>query len=132
MKDSYYFPHDTDAHRDPKCSALLSEFGSSGYGTYWMIIEVLHQQGGKLRKFPKLFDGLSHQLQLPKESLEKQIEAMIKDYHLFQEDDEYIWSDRVIRNLQEREAKRVLRLESSRVGGIKSGESRKMKQTEVN
>lgn len=124
-KDAYYFSHDSNASSDPKCSALIHDFGMAGYGLYWAIIEILHQQkGGKLEKFPKLFDGLAHQLMVQKEQLMKQIEAMLHEYFLLHEDEKYIWSDRVLRNLDEKEEKRQIKVEAGRIGGIKSGLSR--------
>ncbi|NQS90202.1 DUF4373 domain-containing protein [Patescibacteria group bacterium] len=131
MKDTYYFSHDSNAHRDPKCSALINDFGMQGYGLYWAIIEILHEQGGKLQKFPKLFEGLAFELQITKEALIKQIEAMLHDYNLLQEDDKYIWADRVLKNIEERKAKYQLKAEAGRIGGIMSGISRKTKQNEA-
>ena len=127
-KETYYFPHDSNAGRDPKCAALINDFGMEGYGIYWSIIEILHEQkNGKLEKFPKLIDGLSFELNVKKEALLQAIEAMTKQYLLLQEDENYIWSNRVNKNLQERGVKRQSKIEAGRLGGIKSGISRKTK-----
>ena len=132
MKETFYFPHDNNAHADPKCSALISEFGLAGYGLFWAIIEILHEQNGYLKKFPKLYDGLSFQLRIPKEDLTKLIEAMLHEYNLLQEDASSIWSDRVIRNLEERKQKYAAKAEAGRLGGLHSGISRnKTKQNEA-
>jgi len=132
-KDVYYFPHDANAHDDPKCSALIADYGMEGYGLYWMIIETLHEQcEGKLEKFPKLYDGLAFKLKVDKELLTKLIEALLHDYNLLKEDERFIWSDRVLRNLEERRDKRLLKAEAGRLGGIKSGEVRReSKQNEA-
>ena len=61
---------------------------------------------------------------MDKEDLTKQIEAMLNDFELLLQDENYIWSERVIKNLNEREAKRMLRVEAGKKGGIKSGISR--------
>lgn len=125
MKDSFYFPHDVNALHDPKISALVKDFGMEGYGIYWAIIEILHdQKDGKLEKFPKLFEGLAFQFKIKNEALLEAIEAMLKQYFLLQEDENYIWSDRVHRNLQERKMKYQCKVEAGRLGGIKSGISR--------
>lgn len=132
MKESYYFPHDYHARNDPKCAALLNDFGASGYGLYWCIIEILHEQkDGKLEKFPKLFSGLAYDFNVSIEAVTKQIEAMLNDYNLLQEDENYIWSERVLQNLNERKLKYHAKSEAGRMGGLKSGESRKMKQNEA-
>lgn len=124
-KDAYYFPHDSNATSDPKCAALIHDFGMTGYGFYWLLVEILHQQrGGKLEKFPKLFDGLAQQFMCEKEVVVKLIEALLHEYFLLQADEKYIWSDRVLRNLEEKEEKRQIKVEAGRIGGIKSGLSR--------
>lgn len=124
MKDTYYFPHDYNAHKDPKCSALINDFGLTGYGVYWAIIEILHEQGGRITKFPKLYDGIAFQLNIPKEEFTKQIEAMLHDYSLLQQDENFIWSDRVLRNLEEREIKKMAKQQAGRLGGLHSGQIR--------
>jgi len=127
-KETYYFPHDSNAGRDPKCAALIKDFGMEGYGIYWSIIEILHEQkNGKLEKFPKLIDGLAFELNIQNEALLQVIEALVKQYNLLQEDENWIWSNRVIENLQERNIKRQHKIEAGRLGGIKSGISRKTK-----
>lgn len=132
MKETYYFPHDYHARNDPKCAALLNDFGAAGYGLYWCIVEILHEQkDGKLKKFPKLFSGLAYDFNISIEATTKQIEAMLKDYNLLQEDEKYIWSDRVLQNLDERKSKYHVKSEAGRLGGLKSGESRKSKQNEA-
>lgn len=130
--DAFYFQHDFDARKDPKCSALFQEFGCEGYGVYWCIIETCYEQGGKIKKFPKLLDGLAFQFNISVETITKQIEAMLHDFELLREDDKYIWSDRVLRNLEEREKKRQKKAEAGRIGGIQSGiERSKSKQIEA-
>ena len=129
--DSYYFPHDSNASHDPKCAALIKEQGMFGYGIYWVLVEILHEQGGKIEKFPKLLDGLAYELKIEKEVIAKQIEALINDYKLLKENEKYIWSDRVIKNLKKRHAKYTIKSQAGRVGGLRSGESRKKKLLEA-
>jgi len=135
MKEAYYFPHDSNAIHDPKCAALINDHGMTGYGFYWMLIEVMHEQGGKIEKFPKLYDGLSHDFHCEKELAVKLIEALLNDYNLLQQDDKHIWSDRVLRNIGERKMKYDAKVEAGRLGGIKSGLTRslqsKSKQNEA-
>ncbi len=135
MKETYYFPHDYNAHNDPKCSALINDFGLTGYGLYWSLIEILHEQQGYIKKFPKLFDGLSYQLRISKDDLSKLVEALLHDYNLLEEDENNIWSERVLRNLEDRKIKYEAKAEAGRIGGLKSGfvrkERSKMKQNEA-
>ena len=41
-KETYYFPHDYEPTSDPKIQAMLGQYGATGYGLYWRIIEMLH------------------------------------------------------------------------------------------
>ena len=52
---------------------------------------------------------------------------MLHDYELLTQDDNFIWSNRVLRNIQEREAKFEAKSEAGRLGGIKSGISRRIR-----
>jgi hypothetical protein len=123
-KEVYYFPHDYHARKDPKCQALISMYGIEAYGVYWSLMEIMHEQGGKIRKFPALYAGLSFELRIDKVLLTKQIEAMLNDFELLLQDDNFMWSERVLQNIKFREAKKLLRSEAGRIGGIKSGISR--------
>jgi hypothetical protein len=132
MKDTFYFPHDNDASKDPKISAMINDFGIASYGLYWLIIELLHKEGGKIQKFPKLYSGLAFQFGIGEEELKKHIEAMLHDYNLLEQDDAHIWSNRVLKNLDERKLKYQIKAEAGRIGGLKSGISRNItKQNEA-
>jgi hypothetical protein len=133
MKDAYYFPHDSNASRDPKLAALRSKFGFEGVGIWWTLVELMHEQkDGKFEKFPGLTAGLAFQLSIDEAMLKQIIFASINEFYLLQEDDKYIWSKRVQGNLVERLNKRMKRVEAGRLGGLSSGEKRsKMKQNEA-
>lgn len=124
MKDSYYFPHDTNARDDPKICALIAEYGLEGYGLYWCLIEMMHAQGGKIEKFPKLYEGLAFQFRSTTQAVLEAVEAMLNLLQLFEEDEKYIWSKRVLKNIEERNLKRIAKSEAGRRGGLKSAEKR--------
>jgi hypothetical protein len=126
-KDTFYFTHDFFARKDPKCIALLKDFGMVGYGVYWSLIEIMYEQGGKIKKFPSLFSALAHELNIKESVLTKQIEAMLHSFELLVQDENYIWSDAVLRRLEIREQKKLPRVLAGKAGGIKSGESRRKK-----
>jgi len=137
MKDSFYFPHDYHARHDPKLSALIKKHGMEGYGTWWNLVEILHEQGGKIEKFPLLIEGLASELKQNEAVLRLLLSCFINDLHLLKEDETHIWSERVLGNLIEREEKRLQRVESGRLGGKISGEKRSktkrpFKQNEAN
>ena len=133
MKNSYYFSHDSNARNDPKCSALISEYGMEGYGTYWVMIELLSEQDGyRLEKFPKLYEAIAKQCSSTAEATRSTIEALLNCFKLLREDENYIWSESLLRRMKEKEKKRQIKVEAGRQGGIKSGLSRNQaKQNEA-
>lgn len=124
-KDTFYFSHDYHARKDPRCMALIKEFGATGYGIYWCLIEIMYEQGGRIKKFPALYSGLAYEFGIKEEDLMKQIEAMLQRYELLLQDDNFLWSASVLLRLKMRENARSTKSESGRLGGIKSGESRR-------
>jgi len=132
MKQTYYFPHDYHARHDPKLAALISKFGYVGYGWWWSFIELLHEQGGKIEKFPQMYAGLAHELKQNEAELKQLISASINDFCLLKEDATHLWSDRVIGNMEELLRKRTQKAVAGRLGGIISGQKRsKTKQNEA-
>lgn len=128
VKEAYYFSHDSNARNDPKISALINDFGMEGYGIFWAIVEILSEQENyKLKKFNKLYSGLSRQLLLEENKLRSIIEAMLHDYELLLQDENFIWSASLLRRMNIREAKRQAKVEAGRLGGIKSGKVRAMR-----
>lgn len=120
-KDGFWFKHDYDAMGDPKCAALVEDFGLEGYGLWWAMLELLCQQDGyKLKKFPALYRGLARRWNISPEAIAKQIEAMLQQYGLLLDDDEYIWSPSLLRRMEERHALSDLRAEAGRLGGLRS------------
>jgi hypothetical protein len=127
--NNYYFSHDSNSRKDPKISALIAKHGIIGYGLYWMLIEIFHEQGGTLTKFPVLYEGLASQLNIDCEQFIEIFRYMIDKCQLFEEDESKIWNNRVIRNLEELNRKRLSKAEAGKIGGIRSGEARsKIKQ----
>jgi hypothetical protein len=103
-KDSYYFPHDSNAHNDEKILHIISNFGMEGYGLYWAFIEAMHEStDGKLTI--KLLNGLSIRFNVDKKILHDFYKECI-EIGLFVADNEKYWSERVLRNKQEFDEKR--------------------------
>jgi hypothetical protein len=97
MKYSFYFPHDFNAHNDPKMVRLEME-GWDLFGLYWAIIEMLHEQGGFLDNDP---EAISFALRANKERITK----LLNFPGIFEISDGKITCQRVIRNLQDRREK---------------------------
>jgi hypothetical protein len=94
-KDAFYFPHDYNAHNDPKLVKLAMK-GWDLIGLYWALIEILHEQGGYLD-----YDIDSIAFALHTEC--DRIANLLDTPGLFETKDNIITSKRVLINLQRRE-----------------------------
>ncbi|MBT9164561.1 MAG: hypothetical protein DDT23_00562 [candidate division WS2 bacterium] len=114
MKDNaYYFPHDYNARNDPKILQLRLRLGNEGYGIYWQLIEILHEQGGKIQLDE--IEGVAFSLNVELEKLNNII-TILYQLKLLNKDDNSIWNDRVLNNLKERKEKRLARSRAGKKG----------------
>lgn len=93
-----YFSHDHHARADEKIIKMLRVNGPEGYGLYWMIVEMLHENQGSI---PKDYELLAYELRTQCE----RIKAICEDYDLFYEKDGRVFSLSVDRRLQDRAEK---------------------------
>jgi uncharacterized protein YdaU (DUF1376 family) len=93
---AYYFKHDDNARRDPKIIRLLRIKGMKGYGIYWALVEILHEQNGKLT-FKEISD-IAFELRED----ENNILSVIKEFDLFVIRENEIGNTRVSESLEER------------------------------
>ena len=122
MKDAYYFSHDYNPTSDPKIQALIGEYGAVGYGIFWRIVEMLHED--ELHKLPckqYIYLALAKQLLTSVEQVSSIVDYCINVCELFQSDNTFFWSERVIRNISKRTE---ISNKRSKAGKI-SAESRK-------
>jgi len=104
MKDTFYFPHDYEPTSDPKITAMLGDYGATGYGLYWRIVEMLHSnEEHRLPKEQYLFKALSNQLAIDVNQIIKFVNDCVSVYKLFESDDEFFFSNRVFKNIDKRE-----------------------------
>lgn len=103
MREIYYFQHDYNPTNDPKVICLLGNHGGLGYGVFWRIIEMLHQE--ETHKLPKklyIYEAIAKQML----ASAKQVEAIVNDcitkYELLMGDDNLFWSSRVNINIENR------------------------------
>lgn len=100
MKKTYYFQHDFEAISDPKIQYLIAKFGAEGYGLWWRIVEMLHQdENNRLPLKEYIYFGLENQLSVDCGIVKDFIKSCIDDVQLLQTDGEYFWSDRVLKNV---------------------------------
>lgn len=127
-KETYYFQHDYEPLSDPKLLALVGEFGASGYGIYWRIVEMLHSdEEHKLKHERYVTIAIAKQMQTNVEQVEHVLEFALDVCKLFISDGEYFWSERVFRNMDKRDEIS----EKRRKAGLASGKARQKAQNLV-
>lgn len=115
MKDAYYFTHDCNARNDVKILKLRRILGASGYGLFWMLIEVLRESQGY-----KLPITVIKELSFDFRESEELILSVIKDFGLFTiSDDYFFFSDSLNRRMIALEIKRQKLSEAGKRGRAK-------------
>lgn len=113
-----YFKHDINASEDDKICDLLAKAGYEMLGYYWRFIEYLYSRGGKILKSKICSVAWSLHMDIDK------LNALISDFDLFVDDGEYIFSRRVVAEIEEFEAKGKRKSEAGRKGGQASAKAR--------
>jgi len=115
-KDSYWFPHDSNARNDPKVLRLRRILGIEGYGIYFMLVEILRDQPGYSYKLAGVED-LAYEWHISREK----ILSVITEFDLFKvSDDAFFFSDSLINRMQPWDIKRL----KQSVGGKKGAKIR--------
>ena len=106
-----WFRHDINAHDDLKIRKLLRNYGECAYGAYWLIVELLYQEGGSASA-----DVISDTFELMSSPNMKEILAQSG---LFQIGEDGSWSsNRVKEEIAFTEESRKRAAENGRKGGI--------------
>lgn len=108
-KEAYYFSHDANARNDPKILAMRSEYGIKGYGMYWVIIEMLREQENfKLPLKKYIWSAIAMQTDAnamqnnAKDYAKKFVESCINDFDLFEADEDFFWSNSLIKRMDQK------------------------------
>jgi hypothetical protein len=127
-KESHWFSHDHNAASDPKLIALVAAYGMAGYGCWWRLLEILRGEDQYkyciTTKFA--YSVLAKELLLNIEEARQFITDCIEEYQLICTDDEYIWSDSLLRRMEHLDNKRASYSERG-----KKGAQAKLKKTEA-
>ncbi|HEX8660070.1 MAG TPA: DUF4373 domain-containing protein [Hymenobacter sp.] len=102
-----FFSHDEGARNDPKLIKVLMRLGQEGKGVYWDLVEMLYEQSGYLL----LSECESYAFALRTKC--ELIDALIRDFGLFETDEEKFWSNSVLKRLDLRYAKSAKAAESA-------------------
>lgn len=106
MKEAFYFPHDNNAHNDPKLMQVFMKTWLAGIWLYWILIELMHQQESwKIKK--SQYDDYIRWYSSHENKWEAFVEQLLNIYissELFcLDNDWFIFSKRVIENKKYRE-----------------------------
>lgn len=112
MKETFYFSHDYNASQDPKILNMLSIMKWEGYGLFWLVVEKLAEAGGKLKFSDLKGIAFSSQVDIQK------IKSLILDFELFESNENFFWSNRLISHFEEREKISKVRRKAGRKGGV--------------
>lgn len=96
-KEAYYFSHDANAKDDPKILQLRMHLGWEGYGLFWGLIELLRNQPDY--KMQKHYMSIAFALQTD----QKKIESLVNDFDLFARDEQYFWSESLLKRMELKE-----------------------------
>ncbi len=98
-KEAYYFSHDSNAKDDPKILQLRMEMGWEGYGLFWALIEMLRNESN--HKMRTHYKSIAFALHTQEDSIKK----LINDFDLFAIDDQYFWSESLLKRMEMKESK---------------------------
>lgn len=119
-KETYYFSHDYEPTADPKMQALIGEHGAVGYGIYWRIVEMLHSDTThKLANKEYVFLAIAKQMLTPVEQVKEVVAFCVNVCELFATDETHFWSNRVLRNVTQREELRKKRSNAGKLSAAK-------------
>jgi len=107
-KEAYYFSHDANAKDDPKILQLRMEMGWEGYGLFWALIEMLRNESDhRMRTHYKSIAFALH-------TQEDSIKRIINDFDLFGIDDQFFWSESLLKRMDMKEERSEKARESAK------------------
>lgn len=123
MKDTYYFPHDSNARTDQKMLPVRAKYGAKGYGIYFMIIELLRE--AKEYQMLSNYEAIAYELH---EQI-ADVQDVIENFGLFEfSDDGYFYSVSLKNRMQRKDEIIEKRRNAGKKGGQASAQA-KLKQT---
>jgi hypothetical protein len=98
MAKSSSFRHSVDIRHDERIAALIGNHGATGYGIYWMIVEMLHRREDmRIEYNDTMLRRMSAQLGLKHMEFKVLLQELIELYELFAREDGYLVSTLVYR-----------------------------------
>ena len=111
MKESFYFSHDSNARNDVKILKLRRNFGFEGYGLYWCIVETLRESPDYKLSINYL-DDIAFSLNIDISI----IKSIIHEFDLFVIEDDFFYSERLLRSMEQYKALKERKSQSGKEG----------------
>lgn len=104
-KEAYYFSHDSNARHDPKIKVMRSVYRVEGYGWFWLLVEMMREADGyKLEMQGKyIWNAYALEMECTPEKAKEFIHDCIHEFGLFKTDEDYFWSESLLRRMHKRE-----------------------------
>lgn len=134
-KETFYFSHDYEPTSDIKISAMVGEFGAIGYGIYWRVVELLHSEPThKLPQRKYVYSAIAKQFLIDVEQVSSLVDFCITECFLFEQDEDknYFWSNRVLRNFDKRAEISESRSYAGKVSAEKRKQAKEANLLEIN
>ncbi len=112
-KDDYYFPHFMGARNDTKILSLRMKYGASGYGNYFMLVEIMRSN----KNYELLLDKLP-EYAYDIRCEENVLNDIITGFDLFEIDGNTFSAPRLNKSMIKRKELREKRIEAGKRGGL--------------
>jgi hypothetical protein len=97
-KDSLWFKHDLNARNDLKTEAMIDDYGAQGYGTYWWIVEKLHEERNSIHLDEMFYRNIYRKMKWKELGKVKQfIQDCATHYNLFAIDENILSAEELKR-----------------------------------
>ena len=120
-KDAYYFSHDANAITDPKILAMRCDYGMEGYGLYWAIIEMMRNEECYKLNYEKNTFRAIKSLTNTNIDVDKFVDDCVNDYELFKLENNKLFSNSLLRRMEEYDHKKAISRENGKKGGAPKG-----------
>lgn len=116
-KETFYFSHDSNAITDTKILNMRADYNLEGYGLYWAIIEMLRNEENYKLELSKNTYRAIKTLTNTNIDIEKFINDCIDEYKLFVKENEYFYSNSLLKRMKKYEEKKEINKQNGKLGG---------------
>lgn len=107
-KDTYFFSHDAHARRDPKMIAMMSIYGVTGYGYFWILVEMMREQDGYKLEINGKYSirVIATELDIEDANAKEFIDDCVNEFKLFKIEDGHLISESLMGRMKHLDDKR--------------------------